>query len=787
MKRWMVGVVVAVFAAQAMAQQGVSPLSDVELALKRVNLSVDRVRLDLADLNLLDRQGPRSALWEWSITSPLRLASMPGFMEDAYDVSDATDVAARALANLSRWQGRTVRRNLIGDPLARARTLAAGDAPVIGAVERVYKLSGQALPDDVRNTIRTNLTGAPLELQQKIAVLIHTMCDAQEWCQLAAEPISDADWRDLLDAARNTSPAAESPVIEHRRRALLARSVLAYDSSLAVAGAQDIAFAVGDLATLFVVSEEEPLFAPRPMAGAGTTSPGIGRGAAAPSSSAPRVTVTPPASTPPRGAQPAPRPAPSPPPNAGGATQPPPGPVNPAQPNKADNKRPNQPSGDREREDGMKNSSAPPPPPLYATESPKWSLDIPTPLGQISIGSEHKLTSGDMAAFLVIDWGGDDTYSGHVAANTAPRQRVSVLIDFGGNDKYVNTDERRGNFGAGEGGIGMLFDFAGNDKYKITQNGLGYSSYGVGVLFDHKGDDEYEGIERVQGCAATAGLALLADVSGKDAYRLYRNGQGYGGPGGAGALIDRGGDDMYIANDTDIRFPAAQTSEHNASLAQGCGMGIRGDYQQGLSLAGGVGVLLDGGGNDSYTAGVFAQGVGYWFGTGLLYDREGNDTYQAQWYAQGASAHMSVGALIDGAGNDTYNATMNVTQGAAHDVGAALLIDESGDDRYTAGNLAWGAGNISAVGLFIDRGGNDHYTLEGESRDNFGYVSPDSSASIRKTMVGMGLFLELGGTDVYPQNRGGNNRVWSERRDIPADVFPGSAHGIDLEVPRPSP
>ncbi len=767
----------AVFIVQDRAAAQVSPLADVDAALKRAELSRDDLRIDLADLDLFDRQEPRSPLHASILAKPFNALVLPGFLDESLSIAEASQVASSALANLSRWHGRTVRRDLIGDPLDRARKLAEGPDPVVAAIKRVYTIGGGTFAADAQEKVKTDLAGSPLELQQKIAVLIHVMCDAQEWTSLACEPLSDTQWNELLTTGRGVPEPGLTPISEHRRRLMTAGALNDFDTALVIAAMQDLTFAVADLATLFVVQEEEPL-PPQPSQPVVSRPPsgGASRGAGAPIQ--PReITTVPGRVTPSGGATALPPTGHTPQPGQAGA----PGQPRP-QPNPAPPGPDNRVSKDPDKNQGAQNSSAPAPPPLYAKDAPKWSIDLMTPLGQISIGAEHKLTDNPLPPFLVIDWAGDDVYATRVAANAAPKQRVSVLIDFGGNDSYVNTDDKLGNFGSGQCGVGMLFDFAGDDTYTITQNGLGHAIFGGGLLYDHAGTDKYTAVERAQGCAFTRGVALLVDRSGKDVYQIFTVGQGYGGPGALGALIDVSGDDAYIANNTDIRFPSPQSAENNISMAQGCGSGVRGDYLEGLSLPGGVGLLYDGGGKDTYTCGVFGQGVGYWFGVGVLYDRNGDDVYQGQWYAQGASAHFAVGLLIDGEGDDTYAASMNVTQGAGHDVGLGMFVDLAGNDRYTAGSLAWGAGNAAGIGIFVDRQGADRYVLDGDAASNLGFVTPDASGSVRKTIPGAGVFLDLGGRDTYPTGRGGDNRVWADKPAIPADVFPGRAHGVDMEA-----
>ncbi|RJP32749.1 MAG: hypothetical protein C4547_13615 [Phycisphaerales bacterium] len=408
----------------------------------------------------------------------------------------------------------------------------------------------------------------------------------------------------------------------------------------------------------------------------------------------------------------------------------------------------------------------------------RWSLVIQTPLGLISVGTEHDLKGQTMAPILLIDWKGDDSYA-RLAANSAPVQRVSVAIDLAGDDKYVNDDPVQGGFGAGHAGIGMLFDFAGNDTYKIKRNGLADALFGVGILYDFAGDDQYGAIEKAQ-AHAVAGTALLIDVAGRDRYEIYSEGQGFGGPAGAAALVDRADMDRYNADDADITFPSPQSDRHNVSLAQGAASGWRGDYMQGLSVPGGVGLLLDEQGNDIYSCGVFGQGVGYWLGAGLLIDLGGDDLYTGQWYVQGAAAHFAAGILIEADGSDSYTGTMNMSQGAGHDLSVGALFDLAGSDRHRSGTLSLGAGNASGVGIFVDTADNDSYILEKDAASALGYVTPADAGGIRKVIQGMGLFLDLNGIDGYSATRASNNAIWVSPAATSPGVLPGVARGIDL-------
>ena len=73
------------------------------------------------------------------------------------------------------------------------------------------------------------------------------------------------------------------------------------------------------------------------------------------------------------------------------------------------------------------------------------------------------------------------------------------------------------------------------------------------------------------------------------------------------------------------KWAQVQSKEHNTSMCQGVGMGRRADYTDGHSWAGGVGMLVEGGGDDTYSCSVFGQGCAYWYGVGLLVDKAGAD------------------------------------------------------------------------------------------------------------------------------------------------------------------
>jgi hypothetical protein len=236
---------------------------------------------------------------------------------------------------------------------------------------------------------------------------------------------------------------------------------------------------------------------------------------------------------------------------------------------------------------------------------------------------------------------------------------------------------------------------------------------------------------------------------------------------GCGALVDREGDDRYEADNTKIRYPSAQDPKHNVSLAQGCGFGFRDHPGAGNSLAGGVGVLIDGKGNDRYRCGVFGQGIAYWYALGMLIDLDGNDEYEGSWYCQASGAHYGVGALCDLGGNDSYLAKLTMGQGAAHDFSTAWFRDAAGNDIYDCLGAGLGFALYNGIAIFQDQAGDDTYKTGAAAFGVTGETRPES--------LSLGIFLDNGGTNVFPKDgRAKVNSTWVQ----PANKDQPRSYGI---------
>ncbi|MDP6945424.1 MAG: hypothetical protein QF464_14850, partial [Myxococcota bacterium] len=207
----------------------------------------------------------------------------------------------------------------------------------------------------------------------------------------------------------------------------------------------------------------------------------------------------------------------------------------------------------------------------------------------------------------------------------------------------------------------------------------------------------------------------------------------------------------------------------------------RADGSDGLSLSGGLGILREAGGHDSYSADVFNQGGGYWFGTGVLADEAGDDTYFGMYYTQAIGAHFAMGMLIDGAGDDTHNEGQSPASsiGFAHDASTTLLVDGGGDDLWQGAGMR---GYDSGMSLVVEMGGADTYldcTLGQATLGAYGDMNPD--------MLALGVFLDGGGEDDYgtsaPDGVGvGNDQVWSWKTS--GTVLPGE-HGVGADGATP--
>jgi len=360
----------------------------------------------------------------------------------------------------------------------------------------------------------------------------------------------------------------------------------------------------------------------------------------------------------------------------------------------------------------------------FGDVSGSYTFSVDTSGGRIVVNDTGVDAYDDRDYLLIVDAGGDDTYNAPAGANNSAANGISVCLDLDGSDLHNRIDDpldvdrvnnppndNTSQQGVGRCGVGMLVDVGGgNDRYNSVRISQGFGIYGVGVLYDDGGDDEYTSEALSQGSAFN-GIGILADLGGNDQYYLYAYGQGFGFILGVGALYDGGsGVDSYeaereynpILND----YQSPQNTSKNGNFCQGAGFGSRPS-----NLAGGLGLIYDGGGGDTYYGGVFCTATSYFFSTGIVYDAGGDDSYASQWYGCSGNAHQAACMLMDKGGNDSYENLQSCGVGSGHDVSLAWLVDEGGDDIYTGDSHSLGASNMCGAGYLVDCDGTDHYNL----------------------------------------------------------------------------
>ena len=316
----------------------------------------------------------------------------------------------------------------------------------------------------------------------------------------------------------------------------------------------------------------------------------------------------------------------------------------------------------------------------------------------------------------------------------------------------------------------MLLDRQGNGSYQARDVAQGSALGGIGVLITGGGSHTYRGLRRVQG-AALGGLGLLLDRSGKDDkddFHAAMWGQGFGHPLGFGVLDDLGGGNhFYLGGMWRDSYPETPGYE---GWGQGVGAGIR------QSADGGIGVLLDGGGDNVYEYDYIAHGGGYWLGLGfardfgsnnrclgatlLAYDGGPRTQTRFQRFACGFGCHYSLGFCFDDAGNNSYDGTI-MGLGMGWDCSVGVLCDFAGNNHYLAtGGLTQGTGAQASLGVLFNYKGGNVYEGYGQ-----GYANPGISYHDLPQCGGNFSFvIDYGGKNTY--GCGAVNNSVTQRGDV---------------------
>jgi len=354
-------------------------------------------------------------------------------------------------------------------------------------------------------------------------------------------------------------------------------------------------------------------------------------------------------------------------------------------------------------------------------------LDRETGFGRMVVGGRGVNTYDCTQIDVIIDLGGDDIYEGPAGA-TDPRRRLGVVLDLEGNDTY-----RAGNDGLGSAtyGIGVLVDVAGDDKYSAENRSGGFGAAGFGAFLDLAGDDVVT-LGHHGGGTGLAGFGLLWDRTGNDIRSGTSHGFGLGLPVGIGLLVDGEGDDENRLGAVEVEDAARGTAR--LSYGMGAGVGLEG------ILDGGVGLVLDGSGGDTWTCEGFALGAGAYGGLGVFVERDGADTYTGGTACAGAAYHHGYGVFFEAGGDDRFTMTGGMSLGAAASSGQAWCIDVAGADRYRLLGAGLGEATHTALAGFFDLEGVDDYHKEQ------GAGPPWAARDQGETREpGLGLFLDEGG------------------------------------------
>jgi hypothetical protein len=338
-----------------------------------------------------------------------------------------------------------------------------------------------------------------------------------------------------------------------------------------------------------------------------------------------------------------------------------------------------------------------------------------------------------LSVSVLVDLAGDDTYGDSLSSRQFGSGicGIGVCIDVDGNDHY---NSERLSQGVGIFGTGILCDFAGTDDYRLTVSGQGCGYFGVGMLVDREGNDTYYITGDGQGAGGIGGgIGVLVDYQGNDHYTAEpfatianrgdyhsqgkinaNNAQGWGGgrrgdgsdghswAGGLGALIDCFGDDDYYS----------------------------GNWTLGVGYWFGIGFVYDVNGNDTYKSCYFTQASGAHYCIGAMFDESGNDTHEL---FETAGAGLSFGwdfavtLLVDWGGNDSYTGKI-ISIANAQIRSNSFLFDFGGDDLYQLNSGTDGMGDATfrddyrtprptvaftwyaeSYGVLIDVRGNDRY------------------------------------------------------------------------------
>jgi hypothetical protein len=233
-------------------------------------------------------------------------------------------------------------------------------------------------------------------------------------------------------------------------------------------------------------------------------------------------------------------------------------------------------------------------------------------------------------------------------------------------------------------------------------------------------------------------LAVRADFAGDDTYDFeapHGVAHGSGALGGLGILLDHDGHDTYVARQRVAHGPFV--TYYINGVMQGSGEG-------------GLGLLVDRAGDDHYlfqghssTRELFGQGQGFagLGGLGALLDGAGRDTYEGLGDCDGARGqfcglYVQATALYPGV-------ALQLDAGSGDDVYRGILVAPQ-EDYYSQAFAAFGA-----FALQVDEGGDDDYLARAVSTNPSGGVSLNCAFGTAEYGGALAIFVDRDGNDRY--------------------------------------
>jgi hypothetical protein len=256
---------------------------------------------------------------------------------------------------------------------------------------------------------------------------------------------------------------------------------------------------------------------------------------------------------------------------------------------------------------------------------------INTPAGAIVVGGKGPNTyeldkMRDVAA--VIDLGGGNTYYEGTVGIDRP---VLLVVTLGGNNTFSGSQP--GIQGGAVLGVSMLLTVGDNNSYEAQDIAQGSALAGVGIQIDYGAHNRYRGVRRLQG-QALGGVGIMLGRGGHNDYHAALWAQGMGGPLGFGLLDNAKGNNHYYCGGMWRNSYYPETPGYEG-WGQGVGGGLR------AVADGGVGVILDGGGENTYEFDYLSHGGGYWCGLGFARDFAAVGVATTRWASSSTTPAMT--------------------------------------------------------------------------------------------------------------------------------------------------